>query len=196
MRTCSTCGARIEQSGDLWCAHCGATIDQDSAPDPVPSHVSPPPGADPPASVPDEIAEEPKRRTTAPAPSIKPTGIACISCGYDVSGTALGSTCPECGTPVMDSIPKPPPILIGADGLQRSPLPKSTAAGWSLGLGIASIPCCSPLGVIAIVLGAMALRDMSRGTVDPSSRPMAQIGIVFGVVGAVIFLIQAVAWSS
>ena len=35
---------------------------------------------------------------------ITQTAFTCIACGYNLSGTAIGGTCPECGKPVAESL--------------------------------------------------------------------------------------------
>ena len=40
--------------------------------------------------------------------------VPCIQCGYDLSGTALGSNCPECGVSVSETFGQqkhPPPVV-------------------------------------------------------------------------------------
>ena len=194
MHNCPRCGAPIETAGDLCCPHCGAPFDNPRAAEDRPADlgeheadVAVDPGTY-------DVVDDAPRPRTAPAPSISPTGIACIRCGYDVSGTALGSTCPECGTPVLDSVPKPSPRVVGPDGVERGVLPTSSVAGWALGVGIASILCCGPLGIVAILLGAQARRDIANGSVDPSRRGVATAGIVLGILGLAILAFQFLEW--
>lgn len=41
-------------------------------------------------------------------PTIQRTCVACTACGYDLSGTAVGGACPECGRSVILSLPRTP----------------------------------------------------------------------------------------
>jgi len=48
-----------------------------------------------------------ERQPTVPPPIASgpiASGIRCITCGHDLSGTAIGAVCPECGAPVTRSL--------------------------------------------------------------------------------------------
>jgi len=49
-----------------------------------------------------------------------------------------------------------------------------------------------PLGIVAWLLGSRDLKAMNAGRVDPSGRTLTQIGLVFGIAGAVAWLCMAV----
>ena len=49
-----------------------------------------------------------------------------------------------------------------------------------------------PLGIVAWILGARDLRAMNEGRMDSAGRTLTQIGLVFGIAGAVAWLCMAV----
>jgi hypothetical protein len=107
---------------------------------------------------------------------------------------------PEFSTLVPAS---PPPISLGAPrppSFPSAPRPPSPSglppnnplAAWSLGTGIASLPCCFSfiLSPVSIVLGAVALSQINRNP-NQGGRGMAAAGIVLGSISLVM---AVVAW--
>lgn len=92
--------------------------------------------------------------------------------------------------------PPPPPISLGA-GYPPSgagaPPPANPLAGWALGTGIASLPCCMLpiLSPVSIVLGATALSQINRNP-NQGGKGLAAAGIVLGCISLVMAI---VAWS-
>ncbi len=75
--------------------------------------------------------------------------------------------------PVSPGPPPPPPVPPPV--LSTEPTPAAlNLAYWALGLGIAGILCCSPLGPVALWLGIKANKEGAGGT--------AVAGIVLGAV--------------
>jgi len=114
--------------------------------------------------------------------SVDATQITCSVCGYDLSGSAVGGVCPECGTPVRQS-------------LRRS----SAASGESgtaitcMILGILSIVTgCGLLGPVAIALAAKVRNEIAMGLASPSAETYAKAGVITGWIGLVIMLVQCV----
>lgn len=124
-------------------------------------------------------------RPATPPTSIGPTesGVRCIECGHDLSGTAVGSLCPECGSPVIRS-------------LGSASLPTSGKAIASMVLGICSIAlqcsCGFPIGLLGI-LGlfyyARANRDIQAGVAHPSSRGINKAGMITSIIGLAIAVV-------
>jgi hypothetical protein len=86
--------------------------------------------------------------------------------------------------------PPPPPITLGAaprPGYAGTLPPANPLAGWALGTGIASLPCCFMLilGPVSIVLGAMALSQINQNP-KQGGRGLATAGIVLGCISLVI----------
>ncbi len=133
------------------------------------------PGASPPATAPPPIATGPTH-----------SGVRCICCGHDLSGTAVGALCPECGAPVTRS-------------LGTEALPTSGKAITSMVLGICSIvlncTCGLPvglIGVVGIVYSMLAKKDIEAGIVAASSSGINVAGLVTSIIGvaiAIVFLI-------
>ncbi|HXR07421.1 MAG TPA: DUF4190 domain-containing protein [Candidatus Acidoferrum sp.] len=92
--------------------------------------------------------------------------------------------------------PPPPPIALGAarsPSAVGAPPPANPLAGWALGTGIASLPCCwlLILSPVSIVLGAMALSQINQNP-KQGGRAMATAGIVLGCISLVMSI---VAWT-
>lgn len=111
------------------------------------------------------------------SPPIQPvneTSYRCSGCGYDISGTALGGVCSECGMAVSNS-------------LQRST--RSDTCGTAvtvLVLGIVSLVVCMPLGIVAVAMYPKAKRDVLEGGYGNSSLTMAKAGLITGIVALAI----------
>jgi hypothetical protein len=58
-------------------------------------------------------------------------------------------------------------------------------------LGILSIVLCGPLGIFAWLLGNGDLREMAAGTMDPSGRDTTNAGRICGIIGIVLFALEA-----
>jgi hypothetical protein len=107
-----------------------------------------------------------------PDAPVSPTTVRCIQCQYDLSGTAVGGSCPECGTRVQESI-----HALLAD--QQGELPRNTAATASSAIALFSV--CIPLaGALAMVLGIIARRQIANRDYHPGSRIAADLGIFLG----------------
>ncbi|MCC6906445.1 MAG: DUF4190 domain-containing protein [Phycisphaerales bacterium] len=107
-----------------------------------------------------------------PPPIIQPSGYACIECGYDLSGTAIGGQCPECGRAIVDSL-----------RARQSEMPASSMPVTSLILGILGVVACSLCAPAAWYLGAKARRDIREGAVSAAGQGMATAGWILGMIG-------------
>ncbi len=102
-----------------------------------------------------------------------------MHCGYELRGISVESACPECGQPVWHSATHVP-----------------TTSGYaiaSLVLGICSLMACTcyglpslPLGIIGIVFGELASRQVKLGTRGGPSKGMALAGRICSWVGVVV----------
>lgn len=109
--------------------------------------------------------------------SPEPTSLFCIRCGYNLTGVAIGSTCPECGNPVAPSF-------------HGHTLPTSGHSVASLVLGICSIPACVFYGIPAVICGILAIffarkarAQFKDGKAGGSTQSMATAGLVCGIIG-------------
>lgn len=82
---------------------------------------------------------------------ITPTDIRCIDCGYDISGSPIGGTCPECGKSVYESI----------RAVQIVQKRDDTAANCMI-LGIISIITCGAFSPFAIWLYYNARKELAE----------------------------------
>lgn len=115
-----------------------------------------------------------------PAGSLLATEVHCAVCGYNLTGVTIGSNCPECGSSVNLSLHA------------ASAAPPAGKAITALVLGICSIPmfCCvfigPVLGVLGLIFGILALKELPEGPAARSARGMAIAGLVCSGVGIVI----------
>lgn len=69
----------------------------------------------------------------------------------------------------------------------EAPLPQEPGRGGIiLTLGILSLVVCALLGPFAWVMGQRDLTKMRTGRMDPSDRPLAQGGMICGIIGTVL----------
>jgi hypothetical protein len=57
-------------------------------------------------------------------------------------------------------------------------------------LGILSLVVCTPLGIVAWVLGSGDLKEMDAGTMDPAGRGNTQAGKICGIIGTVLLIVS------
>jgi hypothetical protein len=67
-----------------------------------------------------------------------------------------------------------------------SPYPESSQATTILVLGILSLVCCSPLGIVALVMGNNELRAIDEGRRPPENRGTANAGRICGIIAIVL----------
>lgn len=107
-------------------------------------------------------------------PVIRESPYRCIACGYDLSGTAIGGQCPECGRPIVDSLRS-----------RETGAAHSTLATVSMIPGILGIALCPICGPFAILLSHMARKEISQGGYATSDTGMATAGFIMGIIGSV-----------
>lgn len=101
----------------------------------------------------------------------------CGQCGYDLTGSVIGGTCPECGTSVRES------LRLGSATHAGGSSSTATAA---MVLGIISVTVCGLLGPVAIVLYYQARAQVAQGTAPPNSMSMAKAGLILGWISTVL----------
>jgi len=116
---------------------------------------------------------------------VKPTpiylkGFRCAGCGYDLSGTSLGSRCPECGRKVDDNIDK------------HTSFDEPRYSKRALSCGVASM-CTIMLVIGPPILTAMAywyhlqtMKDIQAAPSSKESEAMSQGGVALGVLALII----------
>ncbi len=112
---------------------------------------------------------------------VRPTNILCIRCGYDLTGTALGGVCPECGTAVEQSLP-----LLTSNSPSNRLAPNTVAC---LVLGILSLTVCGLLGPVAIGLYYSVESNCRHGKYSRSSMAMAKAGLICGIISTVLLVL-------
>lgn len=116
-----------------------------------------------------------------PPPPIGGTAFRCQGCGYDLSGTAVGGACPECGALVADTLRAAGPL---------QPHPKAVTA---LVLGLLSLLLCMVLGPFAIHFGRVVRSEVDAGLYSRESRSMGTAGFVCGIIATLILVLYALA---
>ena len=112
---------------------------------------------------------------------VESSGYKCISCGYELSGSAIGGFCPECGRPVEETI-----RAYASQGGGNN----SSSATLALVLGIIGIAACGLVAPFAIWIGYRAKDDIARGIAPVSSGGLATAGIVLGWIGTVLTILS------
>lgn len=79
-----------------------------------------------------------------------------------------------------------PPPMGGGGAIDH---PKGTMI---LVLGILSLVCCSPLGIVAFVMGNTALREIDANPGLYRNRQIVYAGRILGIIGMVLLVISAV----
>jgi hypothetical protein len=87
----------------------------------------------------------------------------------------------------------PPPPAYGA------PQPGAAAGNnskalWSLITGILSILCCSPLGIVAIILGRSAQAEIRQ--TGQGGEGMAKAGFILGIIGLVFLVLSIILFAT
>ncbi len=97
--------------------------------------------------------------------------------------------------------PPPPPPGSGEGGYSAPPPPEGGMGGGPvdhpkgitiLVLGILSIVCCSPLGIVAWVMGNTALKEIDAEPGRYANRQIVQIGRILGIIGVVLLALSVV----
>ncbi|MCP4495322.1 MAG: hypothetical protein GY921_01355 [Phycisphaeraceae bacterium] len=57
-------------------------------------------------------------------------------------------------------------------------------------LGVLSLVICAPLGIAAWVMGASDLREMDAGLRVADGRSTAKAGMICGIIGTILFILQ------
>ena len=99
------------------------------------------------------------------------------------------------------SAPPPPPPGSGDGGYAAPPPPMGGMGGpvdhpkgmTVLVLGILSLVCCSPLGIVALIMGNNALKEIDAQPGRYGNRQIVQIGRILGIIG-IVFLVISIIW--
>lgn len=113
-------------------------------------------------------------------PKIDAASFKCSQCGYDLSGSAIGGVCPECGASVQGSI--------RASARHYNHAGLSSSAVLSLVLGLISVTTCGFVGPFAVWLYYRVQKEVEDGLASPGSLGMAKAGMITGWIGIIIWL--------
>ena len=117
--------------------------------------------------------------------------VRCPSCGQvqTIPGGITASPA-ERGAPIQPETTRNRLAFDGDDDdmVDGTPTTTSRKAIWSLMLGIGSFVCSIFTGIPAIILGALAVRDITRSRGRMAGNGLAIAGIVMGALGVILFL--------
>lgn len=91
--------------------------------------------------------------------------------------------------------PPPPPGQYGGAGAQ-GPIGNNKKAIWALVTGILGLLCCSPLGIVAIILGNSAKQEIASSHGTQQGGGMAQAGFILGIIALVILVLQILGFAT
>jgi Domain of unknown function (DUF4190) len=85
--------------------------------------------------------------------------------------------------------PSAPPPADGGMGGGQVDHPRGVTI---LVLGILGIVCCSPLGIVAFIMGNNALREIDAQPGRYRNRQLVQIGRILGIIGMVLLVLSLI----
>lgn len=94
------------------------------------------------------------------------------------------------------SAPPPPPSYGQPQygGGPQPPAGNNTKAIWALVTGILGLLCCSPLGVVAIILGRGAQSEIAQ--TGQQGAGMAKAGFILGIIALVFLALQIILFAT
>lgn len=113
------------------------------------------------------------------AQPVSASAFTCMGCCYDLSGTALGASCPECGTPVEQTLRQ----FCNSGGRT------SGYATASLVCGILGLFACGLLAFIAIALYFPAMKELRSGAAAGQTQGFAIAGLVMGIISSTVTIL-------
>ncbi|MFC5178892.1 DUF4190 domain-containing protein [Nocardioides taihuensis] len=88
----------------------------------------------------------------------------------------------------------PPPSYGGQPGYGAPSAGNNSKAVWALVLGILGLLCCSPLGIVAIILGRSAQSEIA--TSGQGGAGMAKAGFILGIIALVFLVLQIIGFAT
>ena len=97
-----------------------------------------------------------------------------------------------------ESAPPPPPPSAGGPGAPygAAPAGRNGKALWSLISGIVGLLCCSPLGIVAIILGRQAQSEIEASGGAQEGAGMAKAGFIIGIIALVWMVISILLYAT
>jgi hypothetical protein len=119
--------------------------------------------------------------------TVSESKLVCVKCGYNLTGVAVGSGCPECGEPMESSIQ-----AIARPGI-TPPTAGAAITAMVLGItGLAFMLGCGffalPLPILAVVFGHVARAKIARSAGTMQGAGMAMSGLIMGYVGIALMI--------
>jgi len=95
------------------------------------------------------------------------------------------------------SAPPPPPPEGGGYGYGGYAAPKTNQkAIWSLVTGIIGLLCCSPVGIVALILGNSAKREIAVSNGAETGGGLAQAGVILGIIAIVLLVLSIIGFAT
>jgi hypothetical protein len=89
------------------------------------------------------------------------------------------------------SAPPPPPDQYGYGYGYGQPR-TSQKAVWALVTGLIGLLCCSPAGIVALILGNIAKKEIAASGGAETGAGMAQAGVILGIIAIVLMVLTVV----
>jgi hypothetical protein len=91
------------------------------------------------------------------------------------------------------SAPPPPPDPSYGYGYGYGTPRTSQKAVWSLVTGLIGLLCCSPAGIVALILGNSAKKEIAASGGAETGAGMAQAGVILGIIAIVLMVLGVLA---
>ena len=93
------------------------------------------------------------------------------------------------------SAPPPPPDPSYGYGYGYGAPRTSQKAVWSLITGLIGLICCAPAGIVAIILGNSAKKEIAASGGAETGAGMAQAGFILGIIALVLMVLGIIAFA-
>ncbi|MFC6149765.1 MULTISPECIES: DUF4190 domain-containing protein [Mumia] len=91
--------------------------------------------------------------------------------------------------------PQPPYSPYPPHGYPYAPPPTSALATWALVTGILGLACCGVFGIVGILLGVLAKKEIAASQGGLGGEGLAMTGIILGIISAVLSVLAVVGYA-
>lgn len=125
----------------------------------------------------------------------------CKSCGSEVNE---GKFCVKCGTPVeevavmsQDQLVQGQTVVSDQAVVQGQAAPATKLPSDGMGIagfvcGLIGFLCCTYVAIPGLILSILSMQNVKRGKVNPSTKWMGIVGLIFSILGIVFLIINIV----
>jgi hypothetical protein len=94
------------------------------------------------------------------------------------------------------SAPPPPPDPSSGYGYGYGVPRTSQKAIWALVTGLIGLICCSPAGIVALILGNSAKKEIATSGGAQTGAGMAQAGVILGIIAIVLMILTGILFAT